>query len=43
MAQHKPGQMDITEQQRTFAGFLRLAGITIVVVALILILLTVRI
>lgn len=43
MADHKHGQMDTTEQQRTFAGFLRWAGITVIVVALILILLTTRI
>ena len=43
MADHKRGQMDIAEQERTFAGFLRLAGITIAVVVVILLILTVRI
>lgn len=43
MAHHKPGQMDITEQQRTFGGFLRAAAIVIGVVVVILLLLTFRI
>ncbi|PIP98154.1 MAG: aa3-type cytochrome c oxidase subunit IV [Rhodobacterales bacterium CG18_big_fil_WC_8_21_14_2_50_71_9] len=43
MAHHKHGEMDITEQQRTFDGFLRGAGIVIGVVVVILLLLTFRI
>ena len=43
MAEHQHGSMDITEQQKTFAGFVRVAGIGIVVVCAILILLTFRI
>jgi hypothetical protein len=45
-AKHQPhaaGTMDIAEQQRTFQGFLRVAGLTIVVVVTILLLLTFRI
>lgn len=43
MVHHKHGEMDITEQQRTFGGFLRMAGIVIGVVVVILLLLTFRI
>jgi hypothetical protein len=43
MADHKHGSMDIAEQEKTFAGFVRVAGVTIVVVAAILVLLTFRI
>lgn len=43
MAEHRHGSMDISEQQKTFAGFMRVAGVTIVVVAVILLLLTFRI
>ncbi|MFN3615225.1 MAG: aa3-type cytochrome c oxidase subunit IV [Rubrimonas sp.] len=43
MAEHKHGSMDITEQQKTFAGFVRLAGIAIAVVVAVLLLLTFRI
>ena len=43
MADHKHGSMDIAEQQKTFAGFVRVAGVTIVVVAALLVLLTFRI
>lgn len=43
MVHHKHGEMDITEQQRTFHGFLRVATIAIGVVAVILLLLTFRI
>ncbi len=40
---HHHGSMDISEQERTFAGFLRVAGITIVVAVAILLVLTTRI
>ena len=40
---HSHGAMDIAEQERTFAGFVRVAGIAIVVVVAILLLLTFRI
>lgn len=43
MAHHKHGEMDITEQQRTFSGFLRASAIMIGVVVVILLLLTFRI
>jgi hypothetical protein len=43
MADHKHGSMDIVEQERTFAGFLKLAGYTIVAVVVVLVLLTFRI
>jgi hypothetical protein len=41
--EHRPGSMDITEQRKTFAGFLRAATIVIAVVVVILLLLTFRI
>lgn len=41
-AGRQPGSMDITEQQKTFAGFVRLCGYTIIVVAVILVLLSFR-
>lgn len=37
MAEHEHGDMDITEQERTFAGFVRLGSIAFVVVIAILI------
>ena len=43
MAEHRHGRMNITEQERTFAGFVRAAGLVAVVVFAILILLTFRI
>lgn len=43
MADHKHGSMDITEQQKTFAGFTRVAAIGIAVVVVVLLLLTFRI
>jgi len=43
MADHKHGSMDITEQQKTFAGFVRVSGVVIVVAVAILLLLTTRI
>jgi hypothetical protein len=43
MAQHGPGRMDITEQRKTFAGFLKVATWAIVAVVAILLLLTFRI
>jgi hypothetical protein len=38
---HEQGSMDITEQERTFEGFLRVCAIVSVVVALILIFLAI--
>lgn len=43
MAEHRHGQMDISEQQRTFAGFVRFAGVAALVIVTILLLLTFRI
>lgn len=43
MAEHKHGSMDIAEQEKTFAGFVRVAGLTVVVVCAVLLLLTFRI
>jgi hypothetical protein len=43
MAEHRHGSMDISEQQKTFGGFVRVAGFTIVVVGVVLLLLTFRI
>jgi hypothetical protein len=43
MAEHHHGSMDIAEQEKTFAGFVRVAGIAIVAVVAILIVLTFRI
>ena len=37
VTEHKHGTMDISEQERTFVGFLRLAGWTTVVSILVLI------
>ncbi|SNX68600.1 aa3 type cytochrome c oxidase subunit IV [Cereibacter ovatus] len=34
---HVPGTMDITQQQRTFAGFLRLVGRAVAVILAVLI------
>lgn len=42
-AAHSHGGMEIAEQRRTFDGFLRVAGLTIVAVVFILLLLTFRI
>jgi hypothetical protein len=38
MADHKPGEMNITEQERTFEGFMKWMtwGIAIILVALVL-------
>ncbi len=38
MAEHKPGKMDIREQERTFAGFVKGAMYLVVGVAIILVL-----
>lgn len=43
MAEHRHGEMDVSTQQRTFAGFVRAATIVVFVVAAILIFLTTRI
>lgn len=43
MAEHRRGEMDITEQKKTFAGFTKTAVYVVVVVAAILLLLTFRI
>jgi hypothetical protein len=40
---HEHGRMDITEQKKTFAGFLTVATYAIVVVVAVLLLLTFRI
>jgi cell division protein FtsL len=37
MAEHEHGKMDITEQEKTFEGFVKVIAITCVVVAIILI------
>lgn len=37
MADHKQGSMDITEQERTFAGFIRFAVWVVIVTILVLI------
>lgn len=31
MAEHEPGSMDITEQHKTFGGFLRVVGVVILI------------
>lgn len=37
MAEHKPGSMDITEQEKTFSGFMRYSmNIAIVCIAIII-------
>ena len=41
MAEHEPGSMDITEQRKTFDGFLRVCAVVIVVSVLILIVLAI--
>ena len=38
---HEPGTMDITEQEKTFDGFLRVCAIVIVISLLVLILLAI--
>jgi len=43
MAGHSHGDMDVTEQQKTFAGFIKAVTWGVVVVAAILIVLTTRI
>jgi hypothetical protein len=43
MAKHRHGSMEISEQRKTFAGFMRVAGLAIVAVVVILLLLTFRI
>ncbi|MGF1659906.1 MAG: aa3-type cytochrome c oxidase subunit IV [Rubrimonas sp.] len=43
MAEHRPGEMDVSEQEKTFHGFLRLTAYAIAVVVAILLLLTFRI
>lgn len=37
MSEHKHGEMDITEQEKTFAGFMRLGSIAVAVCLLVLI------
>ena len=37
MAEHEHGSMDVTEQERTFAGFIRWSAWVLVLVAVILI------
>ena len=37
MAEHTHGEMDITEQEKTFAGFMRWTVRTVVIVAIVLI------
>ena len=41
MAEHEPGSMDITEQRKTFDGFLRVSAVVIVTSLLILIVLAI--
>lgn len=36
MSDYKPGSMDITEQEKTFHGFLKVAAATAIIVLLIL-------
>lgn len=36
MAEHKPGSMDITEQERTFQGFIRMTIRAVIVIFAIL-------
>jgi hypothetical protein len=43
MADHTRGEMDIAEQEKTFAGFTKIAVYVVVIVAAILLLLTTRI
>ena len=37
MADHKHGEMDITEQEKTFAGFIRWTVWTLIIVGIVLI------
>lgn len=37
MAEHEHGSMDITEQEKTFAGFIRWSAWVLVIVAIVLI------
>ncbi len=41
MAEHEPGKMDITEQERTFEGFVRWTIRTVIVIIVALILLAI--
>ena len=41
MAEYERGSMDVSEQQKTFAGFVKGAALVVVVTALVLILLAV--
>lgn len=41
MAEHEPGNMDITEQERTFEGFVRWTIRTVIVIIVALILLAI--
>jgi len=41
MSDYKPGSMDITEKERTFAGFLKVIAITAIVVVVILVFLAI--
>jgi hypothetical protein len=41
MSEHKHGSMDITPQQKAFAGFIRVAGFSAAVVIVILIFLAI--
>jgi hypothetical protein len=43
MAEHRHGEMDVTEQEKTFHGFLRMAAYVIAGAVAILVLLTFRI
>lgn len=43
MAEHERGEMDISEQKKTFAGFTKMVGYGIVAVVIVLLLLTFRI
>lgn len=41
MADHKPGEMDIAEQQKTFDGFMKFTTYTVVAVLVLLILMAI--
>jgi hypothetical protein len=43
MAEHRHGEMDISEQQKTFAGFTKMVAYAIVAIVCILVFLTTRI
>lgn len=36
MAEHEHGSMDVTEQEKTFAGFIRMTAWTLVIIFLVL-------